>query len=56
MLKVDSFLTHQVDPKLMRQIGQAFAQKFSDSGITKVATIEASGNVPAAYVAEELNI
>ena len=56
ILKVDSFLTHQVDPKLMRQIGQTFAQKFADSGITKVVTIEASGNVPAAYVAEELDV
>ena len=56
ILKVDSFLTHQVDPKLMRQIGQTFAQKFADSGITKVITIEASGNVPAAYVAEELDV
>ena len=39
ILKVDSFLTHQVDPKLMRQIGQTFAQKLADSGITKVVTI-----------------
>ena len=56
ILKVDSFLTHQVDPMLMRQFGQTFAQKFADSGITKVVTIEASGNVPAAYVAEELDV
>lgn len=56
ILKVDSFLTHQVDPKLMRQIGQVFAAKFADAGITKVVTIEASGNVPAAYVAEELDV
>ena len=56
ILKVDSFLTHQVDPKLMRQIGKVFAEKFKDAGITKVVTIEASGNVPAAYVAEELDV
>ncbi|MDR1606570.1 MAG: xanthine phosphoribosyltransferase [Streptococcaceae bacterium] len=56
ILKVDSFLTHQVDPVLMRQIGRAFAQRFEASGITKVVTIEASGNVPAAYVAEELGV
>ncbi|GFH40957.1 xanthine phosphoribosyltransferase [Pseudolactococcus insecticola] len=56
ILKVDSFLTHQVDPKLMRQIGRVFAAKFADAGITKVVTIEASGNVPAAYVAEALDV
>lgn len=56
ILKVDSFLTHQVDPKLMREIGKVFAEKFKNAGITKVVTIEASGNVPAAYVAEELGV
>lgn len=56
ILKVDSFLTHQVDPKLMREIGRVFAEKFKTAGLTKIVTIEASGNVPAAYVAEELGI
>ena len=56
ILKVDSFLTHQVDPKLMREIGRVFAEKFKTVGLTKIVTIEASGNVPAAYVAEELGI
>ena len=38
ILKVDSFLTHQVDFELMREIGKVFAEKFKDTGITKVVT------------------
>ena len=56
ILKVDSFLTHQVDFKLMKEIGQAFADRFKDAGITKVVTIEASGIAPALYVAEALDV
>ena len=52
ILKVDSFLTHQVDFDLMREIGKVFAEKFKDAGITKVVTIEASGIAPALYAAE----
>ncbi|MGE7274001.1 xanthine phosphoribosyltransferase [Brevibacillus panacihumi] len=43
VLKVDSFLNHQVDPRLTMQIGQAFAKRFEGERITKVLTIEASG-------------
>ena len=56
ILKVDSFLTHQVDFKLMKKIGQTFADHFKDAGITKVVTIEASGIAPALYVAESLDV
>ena len=35
ILKVDSFLTHQVDFDLMREIGKVFAEKFKDAGITR---------------------
>jgi xanthine phosphoribosyltransferase len=56
ILKVDSFLTHQVDTTLMRAIGQRFAQAFADEGITKVVTIEASGIAPALYTAEALGV
>ena len=56
ILKVDSFLTHQVDFSLMKEIGQVFAEHFSDAGITKVVTIEASGIVPAVYTAEALGV
>ncbi|MGD8192239.1 xanthine phosphoribosyltransferase [Brevibacillus ginsengisoli] len=43
VLKVDSFLNHQVDPMLVTEIGQEFARIFADERITKVLTIEASG-------------
>ena len=56
ILKVDSFLTHQVDFSLMKEIGQVFAKAVKDAGITKVVTIEASGIAPAVYVAEALNV
>jgi xanthine phosphoribosyltransferase len=43
VLKVDSFLNHQLDPQLMMQIGEEFAGRFKNDGITKVVTIESSG-------------
>lgn len=56
ILKVDSFLTHQIDFSLMKEIGQVFAEVVKDVGITKVVTIEASGIAPAVYVAEALGL
>ena len=56
VLKVDNFVTHQVDPVLMEKIGQRFAEVFKDHGITKVVTIEASGIAPALFAAKELNV
>ena len=56
ILKVDSFLTHQVDYSLMREIGRTFAEYFKNAGIAKVVTIEASGIAPALYVAEQLDV
>ncbi|MBF8970616.1 MULTISPECIES: xanthine phosphoribosyltransferase [unclassified Streptococcus] len=56
ILKVDSFLTHQVDYKLMKEMGKVLADGYRDKGITKVVTIEASGIAPAAYVAESLDV
>ena len=56
ILKVDSFLTHQVDFSLMKEIGQVFAEHFRDAGIKKVVTIEASGIAPAIYTAEALGV
>jgi xanthine phosphoribosyltransferase len=56
VLKVDEFLTHQVDYELMREIGTVFAERFQESGITKVVTIEASGIAPALYTAEKLQV
>ena len=47
ILKVDSFINHQIDPVLMKAIGEDFADHFKDCGITKVVTIESSGIAPA---------
>ena len=43
ILKVDSFLNHQIDPELMMEIGKEFHRRFSGCGITKIFTIESSG-------------
>lgn len=47
VLKVDSFLNHQIDPGLMQEIGREFDQRFAADGITKIVTIESSGIAPA---------
>ena len=51
VLLVDSFLNHQVDVGLMREIGEEFARLFKDAGVTRVVTIESSGIAPAAMTA-----
>lgn len=56
ILKVDSFINHQVDPVLMQEVGKEFASHFKDKGITKVATIESSGISPAMMTALALNV
>ncbi|KUK12129.1 MAG: Xanthine phosphoribosyltransferase [Moorella sp. 60_41] len=43
ILKVDSFLNHQIDPVLMLKIGEEFARRFGGERISKVLTVEASG-------------
>ena len=52
VLKVDSFLNHQMDVTLMNQIGVEFKRRFADKKITKVLTIEASG-IAIAYAAAQ---
>jgi len=47
VLKVDSFLNHQIDPSLMNELGKEFAKRFANEGITKIVTIESSGIAPA---------
>ncbi|GGD06302.1 xanthine phosphoribosyltransferase [Pontibacillus salipaludis] len=47
VLKVDSFLNHQVDPLLMMEIGEAFRERFKQEGITKIVTLESSGISPS---------
>jgi xanthine phosphoribosyltransferase len=43
VLKVDSFLNHQLDPQLMKQLASEFKKRFNNQKITKILTIEASG-------------
>ena len=43
VLKVDSFLNHQLDPELIMKIGEEIAERYENDGITKVVTIESSG-------------
>ena len=50
VLKVDSFLNHQMDAALLDEIGMEFYRRFKDCGITKILTIEASG-IALAYSA-----
>lgn len=47
VLKVDSFLNHQVDPMLMEKMGEEFYNHFKDAGINKILTVESSGIAPA---------
>ena len=51
VLLVDSFLNHQVDAALMQAVGQEFAARFADAGVTRIVTIESSGIAPAAMTA-----
>ena len=56
VLKVDSFLNHQMDIQLLEQIGQEFQRRFAGEKITKVLTIEASGIAIAYPVARALGV
>ena len=56
VLKVDSFLNHQMDINLMDEIGREFHRRFAHKNITKVLTIEASGIGIAYPVAREFGV
>ena len=56
VLKVDSFLNHQMDIALMNEIGKEFYERFKDKPINKVLTIEASGIAVAYPVAREFGV
>ena len=56
ILKVDSFVNHQIDPELTYAIGHEFAQRFADEKIDKVVTIESSGIAMALPAAHELEV
>lgn len=56
VLKVDSFLNHQMDVKLFQKIGKEFKRRFADEEITKILTIEASGIGIACVAAEVFDV
>ena len=56
IVKVDGFLNHRVDVKLMREMAKEFGRLFDLDGITAVLTIEASGIALAAICAEEFGV
>ena len=56
MLKVDSFVNHQVDPLLMDACGREFAKLFASAGATKILTAEISGIAPAVTTAIHLGL
>ena len=56
VLKVDSFLNHQMDVKLFQEIGKEFKRRFADEEITKILTIEASGIGIACVAAEVFEV
>ena len=56
VLKVDSFLNHQMDIDLMQEMGREFHRRFAHKNITKVLTIEASGIGIACFVAKEFGV
>ncbi len=56
ILKVDSFLNHQLDVALFNEMGKEWYRLFKDSGVNKILTIEASGIAIASVVAQHFNV
>ncbi|OPJ64234.1 xanthine phosphoribosyltransferase [Clostridium oryzae] len=56
ILKVDSFINHQMDIKLLNQIGKEFKERFKNIEITKILTIEASGIGIACIAAQYFDV
>lgn len=56
VLKVDSFLNHQMDIKLFEEIGKEFKRRFADAEVNKILTIEASGIGIACVVAQYFDV
>ena len=55
IVKVDSFINHQIDVAFLNEIGKEFARIFSDVEITKIITIESSGIAIAVIAAQYFN-
>lgn len=56
ILKVDSFINHQVDPGLMDKCGEALAREFANCGANRILTAEISGIAPAIMAGKHLNL
>ena len=56
ILKVDSFVNHQIDPTLLQSMSMEFVRRFANKDINKILTIEASGIAPAIMVGFLLNV
>lgn len=56
VLKVDSFLNHQMDIELFGELGKEFKRRFADQTVTKILTIEASGIGIACIAAQYFNV
>ncbi|GIO62048.1 xanthine phosphoribosyltransferase [Paenibacillus cineris] len=56
VLKVDSFLNHQMDPVLMKEVGREFTRRFAGEAVNRVLTIESSGIAPGIMTALELEV
>ena len=53
ILKVDSFLNHQIDVSFLKEIGKEFYNRFKDENVNKILTIESSGIAIATMTAQE---
>lgn len=56
ILKVDSFMNHQIDPLLMQAVGEEFAARFKQFNPTRILTAETSGIAPALAAAMSLKV
>lgn len=56
ILKVDSIINHQLDPRLMANMGSAFAERFAGTAVDRILTAEISGIAPALMTGIELNV
>ncbi len=56
ILKVDSILNHQIDPNLMKAMGDEFARRFAGQNVQRILTAEVSGIAPAVMAGLALNV
>lgn len=56
VLKVDCFLNHQIDTKLMMEMAKEFKKYFADKNINKIVTIETSGIAPSVFLGYLLDV